>query len=298
MTPERQVEPLVRARPSNIIDSLYERAASFGRDVFHYIVTGTIFGVVCSVAWWPKLAECRAGDVAPIPENPRVQIALLFVTVIVLFGIGHLLLAIGFCLQRWWIAAFRCSRHVERYEAARQRVRGATGRKSGFRHLAVKSDGDVHMGLEMSVLHAQPRLHAIFIERYNTLWHLRLGMAAALLSAGIVALALCGLMHDEGLPIAAAVVVSCVGLGLASGGQLDARRHRLLGLATLSGVIVAVGTCAFLRCNWIVVIVGLVAIALGLLLMRQHLVTKTNFLVRILLAFEIERMESKGHNGT
>ena len=31
--------------PSNIVNPLYERAASFGRDVFHYIVTGTMFGV-------------------------------------------------------------------------------------------------------------------------------------------------------------------------------------------------------------------------------------------------------------
>ena len=81
---------------------------------------------------------------------------------------------------------------------------------------------------------AQPRLHAVFIERYNTLWHLRLGMAAALLSAGIVALALCG---------------------FASTGM--------------------------------VAIVGLISITLGLLLMRQHLVTKTNFLTRVVVAFRM-----------
>ncbi len=222
--------------PSNIVDSLYERTASFGRDLFHYIVTGTMFAVVSSVPWWSKLNECRANVIAPILEDVRVQIALLFVAVIVLFGMGHVLLAIGFCLQKWWVAAFRCSQHVARYEAARQRVRGATGRKSGFRHLAVKSDSDVHMGLEMSVLRAQPKLHAVFIERYNTLWHLRLGMAAALLSAGIVALALCGF-----------------------------------------------------RCDGMAAIVGLVAIALGLLLMRQHLVTKTNFLIRVVVAFRMSK---------
>ena len=58
-------------------------------------------------------------------------------------------------------------------------------------------------------------------------------------------------------------------------------------MATLSGVVVAIVTCAFLRCNWMAAIVGLVAIALGLLLMRQHLVTKTNFLTRVVVAFEI-----------
>lgn len=176
---------------------------------------------------------------------------------------------------------------MKRHEAAIRRVRRATGRKSRFRHLAVKSDGNVHIGLEMAVFQKRRQLHADFVERYNTLWHLRLGLSAALLSAGIVAPVLCGLLHGEGLPIAAAVVVSWVGLGFASGGQPDAHRHRLFGVATLSGVVVAIVTCAFLRCNWMAAIVGLVAIALGLLLMRQHLVTKTNFLTRVVVAFEI-----------
>ena len=206
---------------------------------------------------------------------------------IVLFGMGHVLLAIGFFLQKWWVAAFSCCQHVKSYRVAMRRVRGATGRKSRFRHLAVKSDGNVHIGLEMAVFQKRRQLHANFIERYNTLWHLRLGMAAALLSAGIVALALCGLLHGEGLPIATAVVVGWIGLGVAFGEQPDARRHRCLGLATLSSVIVATTGCAFLRCNWMAVIVGLVAIALGLLLMRQHLVTKTNFLARVVVAFRM-----------
>ena len=40
---------------TNAIDAIYGRAASLGRDVFHYIVTGTLFAVVCSVPWWPRI---------------------------------------------------------------------------------------------------------------------------------------------------------------------------------------------------------------------------------------------------
>ena len=48
----------------------------------------------------------------------------------------------------------------------------------------------------MSVLLKQPKLHANFIERYNTLWHLRLGLAASLLAAGVTTLVICSFLHE------------------------------------------------------------------------------------------------------
>ena len=45
--------------------------------------------------------------------------------------------------------------------------------------------------------------------------------------------------------------------------------------------------CSFLSSNRTPVVVGLVAIALGLMLMHQHLVTNTNFLERVVVAFSI-----------
>ena len=114
-------------------------------------------------------------------------------------------------------------------------------------------------------------------------------MAAALLSAGIVALALCGLLHDEWRPIAAGVVASWVGLGFASRGQPDAYRYGFVGLAMLSIFVVTIAICAFVACDWMAGSVGLMSILLGLLLMRQHVVTKTNFLERIVVAFEISK---------
>ena len=109
---------------------------------------------------------------------------------------------------------------------------------------------NVHVGLEMSVLLKQPGLHAVFIERYSTLWHLRLGLAASFLVAGVVnlAFAICSLDATTCCPA--------------------------------QGVPVVIG------------IVGLVSILLGLLLTKQHLVTNTNFLHRVVVAFNVgEQMD-------
>ena len=72
-------------------------------------------------------------------------------------------------------------------------------------------------------------------------------------------------------------------------GQPDAYRYGFVGLAMLSIVVVTIVICAFVACDWMAGSVGLMSILLGLLLMRQHVVTKTNFLERIVVAFEISK---------
>ena len=82
-----------------------------------------------------------------------------------------------------------------------------------------------------------------FVERYNTLWHLRLGLATSLLLSGLFC-----------------TVVGCVWC-----------RHLL--------------PVSFS--------VGIVALASGIVLMRQHLVTNTSFLNRVLAAYQIVQQEAK-----
>ena len=53
--------------------------------------------------------------------------------------------------------------------------------------------------------------------------------------------------------------------------------------------VVTIAICAFVVYDWTAGSVGLMSILLGLLLMRQHVVTKTNFLERIVVAFEISK---------
>lgn len=228
--------------PPNIVDSLYERASSFGRDVFVYIAAGTMFAVVCSVPWWWTIPW------ATIRESS--QFAFLLVAAVVLFGVGHVLLAIGFCSRRLWMRAFSCCPHVTKYEAALKRVEEINQRLRNSQAHVGDDQTNVHLPMEMFTFVRQPGLHATFIERYNALWHLRLALAASFLVAGIVNLvATCGF---------------------------------------------AVTDCPQNQCFPVVIgcLFGLISILFGALLMRQHLVTNTNFLERIVVAFNISEPTS------
>ena len=216
------------------IDAAYGRAASFGRDVFHYIVTGTVFGLVCSVAIWPWIPVDGALTVPPVAQATSAQIAFLGVVLVALFGTGHVLLAVGFCIRRCWLKIFACCEHVANYENAKERIKRLRG------HRMTDTDGNAHVYPEMTVFVTRPELHANFIERYNTLWHLRLGLAASMLFAGFIDIAI-----------------------------------------------------GYLFCKLVPVVAGAAAIVLGFVLVRQHLVTNTNFLDRVVVAFNIVQPDER-----
>ncbi len=215
------------------VGALYGRTASFGRDVFHYVVTGTVFVFVGSVPWWPQvhnLLKSRLSELQPIVTDAGVQAPALLVAGILLFCMGHVLLSVGFCIRKLWKRMLCCCDHVKQYKRAIGRVKRLNGD-----HDVVAECRDAHIGLEMRVFLRQRDVHANYIERYNTLWHFRLGLAASLLSSGLFNM-----------------VVGCV---------------------------------------WCIcplpVFVGAVGIGFGLLLMRQHWVTNTSFLNRVVVAFNI-----------
>ena len=58
------------------IDRIYGGAVSFGRDVFHYIVTGTVFVLVCSVPLWPVLWKLAAANFKPGIGSTGIQCAV------------------------------------------------------------------------------------------------------------------------------------------------------------------------------------------------------------------------------
>ena len=229
----------------NVFDSVYEQAASFGRDVLQYIVTGAVFVVVSSVPWradfeWEQIRQSS-------------QITVVLVTATILFGLGHVLLAVGFWIQKkikqpsdsWWDRSWnwvllrlaRCRVEVEEYN----RLIECT-RQESPKPLLVGDESavNVHVGMEMTVLLNQPRLHTVFIERFSRLLHLRLGLAAAFLVAGVVN--------------ASYLIWPLKVMDLSQ---------------AMNGVV------------------GVISIMLGLLLMRLHLETNTNFLHRLIVAFRI-----------
>ena len=234
---------------SSIVESVYGRAVSFGRDVFQYIVTGTMFAIVCSVPWWSKYPP------GAVLESSQIAL-LLAAAAIPIFGLGHVLLTIGFWIRKkiirptdtwcdklghqFFVLFSCCHLPLRDYKCA---VKCAKQALPGSLVVGNESPENVHLGLEMSVFLEKPELHAVFIERYNTLWHLRLGLAASFLMAGVVNLAF--------------VIFS-----------LCLPSKPFPGLV---GVVVVV------------------SILLGRLLLRQHLVTHTNFLRRVIVAFNIRK---------
>ena len=217
----------------DVIDAAYGRATSFGRDVFHYVVTGTVFALFCSAAIWSRIPDIHTIKLPPVAEPASVQLALLGVVLVALFGAGHVLLAVGFCIRRWWLKIFARCEHVVNYHDAEERIKALIGHR-----LTVDADRHAHVYPEMTVFVTRPELHANFIERYNTLWHLRLGLAASMLFAAFIDIVI-----------------------------------------------------GFLCCELPPLVVGVVAVVLGLLLVRQHLVTHTNFFDRIAAAFSVVKPE-------
>ena len=145
------------------IDRIYGRAASFGRDVFHYIVTSTLFVVVCSVPFWERCSGSWPPNLPAAVENPGLQIVFLFVAVIVLFCIGHVLLSVGFCIRNNIWTRFSCCEHVAKYEGAILRIKKLRGDQAEY-----GDERDAHLDAEISVFIKEPDLHARFVERYNT----------------------------------------------------------------------------------------------------------------------------------
>ena len=219
------------------LDVVYGRAASFGRDVFHYIVTGTAFVIVCSIPWWPAISQLQDSSVLPMIDSTWIPAIVLFATMIVLFCIGHVLLSVGFCIRNMvWMKLFSCCEHVIKYGEAIQRVKCLSSPQVGEVDMR-----DVHLDAELDVFVRRRDVHANFIERYNTLWHFRLGMAASLLCAGVVG----------------GGIGSCCGDPVLASGA---------GIAGILG---------------------------GFLFMRQHLVTNTSFLNRVVTAYQVVQQEAR-----
>ena len=168
---------------SDVVGTVYKSTASFGRDVFHYIVTGTVFVLICGVPLWPPLQELCTSMCTSMQSaigSARVQIAMLFAAVVVLFCIGHVLLSVGFVIRNMiWMKL--CCEHVRLYEEALKEVK-----RCNSSHSIMAECRDAHILPEMTVFVQQREIHSSFIERYGTLWHFRLGLAASFLLAGVV----------------------------------------------------------------------------------------------------------------
>ena len=142
----------------DVIGRIYSGASSLGRDVFHYIVTGTLFVVLCSIPFEERCGGLWSSLLGAV-QNPGLQIVLLFVAAIVMFCLGHVLLSVGFCIRKYvWTNVFSCCAHVAKYEEAILRAKNLGGGQ-----LQRCEDRDVHLDAEMRVFIKRPDIH-------TTLW--------------------------------------------------------------------------------------------------------------------------------
>ncbi len=130
---------------------------------------------------WPEIHGFLQSGTAPIFEEAGIQLGFLLVAAIVLFGLGHALLALAFVVRS--VRRPVCRGHETKYQKAVCQIKEIPVALPKF----ADKEMDAHLPLEMWVLVKQPALHATFIERCNTLSRLRLGLATALLCAGLIA---------------------------------------------------------------------------------------------------------------
>ena len=242
---------------SGFIDALYDRAASFGRDVLIYVVAGGVFVFVSGVPFWHVVRGFQGPaneilkSLAAMFGGGSIFVAIFTATVALLFALGHVMLSIGFCLSR---ELETCPGFVDRHlrsakaAARRESQKYMTKHKLGGNTPGLKGlvkRRDEHLMLEIVALTRNKDLHGYFIERYNTLWHVRLALAAAFISAAVVAGATC-------FAFAALDTTSSP----QPSGQLS-----------------------------VAVMASLMSFVFGAVLMRQQVRTRTNFYRRVLLVY-------------
>ena len=240
------------------IDALYDRAASFGRDVLVYVVAGGVFVFVASVPWLllaPERPTLTILDgLADIFGGGSMFVAVSTTAVFLLFAIGQVMLSIGFCLSSERAA---CPVLPEKNTGDLARLRAAARRESleyideQLSHAntanlkGIVRDRDHHLMLEIVALGRNKELHDRFIERSNTIRHVRLALGAAFISAGVV------------------TGVACLALAALGAKDSAASGERVLLAAILT----------------------LVSLFFGGVLMHQQFRTQASFYRRVLLAY-------------
>lgn len=223
----------------NTFDLIYAKSSTFGRDLFHHLVPGTMLLFVLAVPWmfqWAALTD-TLGELFDHSGWRSATVSL--VAVIVAYALGHVVMSIGYLFRALWLRTLSSTRPVVRLREAEGKLRELTKKSNPEIAKSLPTERDAHLYCETATFKRNSELHAKFIERYNTLAHLRLGLASSLFV----------------------------------GGLLDV----ILGIAAIW--IDALSLWAL----WF----GAVVLGLSLLLLRQQIITSTNFLNRVSVAFQV-----------
>jgi len=233
---------------TSVLELAYARSSMFGRDLFHYGVSAVVFSfcllspvLLKSFRACGSVSSCELTQDLDAWEKTGLTVGLILLS----YALGHLLASIGFLYRALWRRSFRWTKHVGNLENAEERLESmvsrdplssTTSNSAADGEQAPMSTSDVHVFYEMEVLRKLPEVHATFVERYNTLAFLRLGLASSVLTAGF-----------------ACLVLPCLKIAPAA----------------------------------YAISLGLFWVAAGVLLLRQHLITQTNFLNRVAAGYAL-----------
>jgi hypothetical protein len=170
---------------SDPLRELYDRSSTFGRDFFHYIVAALVLTFFLSVGFVLSRVDASPALDVLTGLNLFWSAVVMVAFVTLLYGVGQVLLAVGFFMDACWKRTLARWDHVRRHAKARGWVDSIAKRLFLNEDTQGAEDEDCHLVLEMLVMKSAPELHARFVERYNTLVHLRLGIASALMLAGL-----------------------------------------------------------------------------------------------------------------
>jgi len=170
----------------NTFDLLYAKSSAFGRDIFQYLVPGTMFLLVVAIPFICSNQEFTDTLEAFFKGSGWRTAAAVLLAVIVAYALGHVISSIGFLLRNRWRREMSKTEHVRKLKEAEEKLSELTKKTEPKAFESLSSEADVSLYCEIVTFKKDPELHAKFIERYNTLVFLRLGLASSFLVGGLL----------------------------------------------------------------------------------------------------------------
>ncbi len=183
------------------LEQIYAKGSMLGRDLFHYGLTAVVFSF-CILTALPFMNITAAAKeklrlgfwdglvTGVLKGGVWEQTGILFCLILLSFAVGNLLLSIGFFYRNIWKEMFGGLKHIKGMVAAEKKLSKIVADLTPSLDQLYSKTHEFQIFGEILAYQKAPDVHAKFIERYNTLTYLRLGLASAMLTGGVTSLGL------------------------------------------------------------------------------------------------------------
>ncbi|MGB0713988.1 MAG: hypothetical protein ACPGUC_10560 [Gammaproteobacteria bacterium] len=172
------------------LELAYERGSMFGRDLFHFGVSGFAYCAALAAMFhseWPP--NDRIIEILPSLEGFWISSLVAVLGALSLYLIGHLVFVFGLGIRFLWKLCLDCLPHVRNVKTLEEELekpcddcRG-NGSPPPHKHNA-------HVAAEMDCARRHSYLYERFVARADTLSYQRLSLSAAIIAAALTALLL------------------------------------------------------------------------------------------------------------